>query len=704
MKVRALYDIFEDENEGKIVLPNFQREFVWEEKQQKELLATFLVELPISSILLLKGSPDDFNYRKLCFKEEVEGAREECYYLLDGQQRMSTLKSIFYNFFDKNWEDNWTRLYGKLRNVWFLRMKNLDEDSFDIFGYEDLNFANENLRKFTPQEVVDNIEVFRILKTKKDCWYHPEYKFLNSSGEIILNDIERKNEYIKKCAREYLIPLNGLVIDKNIQQYILSRIADNRINEIFLEIEEEEDEVKKLQKIQRYFSRPELTCSLSTLVDYENLKEKLKYEICANWRVKVGNFLDKLLRQEISLIEIEKNEISRGIAIFETINKGGTPLDNFDLIVAKSAKDSNEKALTQRVREYLEKDIIIPESVIGVEKEWNARGLKLMTLNDEISKKIKNQYLNTLSIFFHIDTDYESLKVDHIKRDKIFEMTPEGINSLTEKTIDSILRTLAFCNLRLGIIELGDISFELTLIPLAYLLSRDEIWTSKKALDKLEYWYWVSVFTGRYREKQNIRAIDDLKTLCHWIIEENYRDKKVIDLLENKINKVLTVDEYSDLKTLKDGSLTPTPVVKGILSYVLSRNPFDLLIGEEERIYSKILSDPEYKLEEHHLVPLGGDKKLGELSSKVRNDKSHILNSVLNKTKISKKANRDISNLKISEYISQVKEICRISHCIPINLERGENESLNKYFDRLVGERYIKIRETILDELHNLKM
>lgn len=306
MKVRALYDIFEDENEGKIVLPNFQREFVWEEKQQKELLATFLVELPISSILLLKGSPDDFNYRKLCFKEEVEGAREECYYLLDGQQRMSTLKSIFYNFFDKNWEDNWTRLYGKLRNVWFLRMKNLDEDSFDIFGYEDLNFANENLRKFTPQEVVDNIEVFRILKTKKDCWYHPEYKFLNSSGEIILNDIERKNEYIKKCAREYLIPLNGLVIDKNIQQYILSRIADNRINEIFLEIEEEEEEVKKLQKIQRYFSRPELTCSLSTLVDYENLKEKLKYEICANWRVKVGNFLDKLLRQEISLIEIEK--------------------------------------------------------------------------------------------------------------------------------------------------------------------------------------------------------------------------------------------------------------------------------------------------------------------------------------------------------------------------------------------------------------
>ena len=38
MKVKKLREIFQEEVEGKIVLPNFQREFVWEAKQQKELI------------------------------------------------------------------------------------------------------------------------------------------------------------------------------------------------------------------------------------------------------------------------------------------------------------------------------------------------------------------------------------------------------------------------------------------------------------------------------------------------------------------------------------------------------------------------------------------------------------------------------------------------------------------------------------------
>ncbi|MGL5188127.1 MAG: DUF262 domain-containing protein, partial [Cetobacterium sp.] len=104
MKVKRLKEIFQDEDEGRIILPNFQRDFVWDTKQQKELLATFLVELPISSILLLKGSCNDFNYRKLCYSNEVECAKDECMYLLDGQQRMSTLKAMFVDLFKGEWE------------------------------------------------------------------------------------------------------------------------------------------------------------------------------------------------------------------------------------------------------------------------------------------------------------------------------------------------------------------------------------------------------------------------------------------------------------------------------------------------------------------------------------------------------------------------------------------------------------------------
>lgn len=688
MKLKELREIFRDDDEGRLVLPNFQRDFVWDEKQQKELLATFLVELPISSILLLKGNPEDFNYRKLCFKEESKNAKEECLYLLDGQQRMSTLKSIFTDFFKEGNNDIWNKLYSRLINAWFIRVRPIEEDDSDILGYKNLNFTNENLREFTPQEVLDSIKVFRIYKTKKE-WYHPERKKLNN------------REFRDKCIEEQLIPLNGLVENKKMIQNILKTIADNRINEIFYEIELENDEKLKLEKIKKYFDNSEEYREFNSIEEYEEQKDDLKCDIPPTWVVKITNFLEKLLHQEISLIEIEKNKISRGIAIFETINKGGTPLDNFDLIVAKAAKNSQEKALAQRIRELLQETISIPQGLTNVIESWTSENL--IENSDDISKKIKNQYLNILSIFFHIGDEYEKLKLDHIKRDKIFEISSEGINSLTEKSIKALLRALAFCNLRLGIIKLNDLSFDLMLLPLAYLLINDEVWNDKKALDRIEYWYWVSIFSGRYREKQNIRAIEDLKTLCKWILNNDSNDEKVRELIEEKIKRVLLAEEYSDKETLKNKEKTPLAIEKGILSYILTTNPFDLLVNQEKKLYSEVIINKGFKLEDHHITPLGGDKKIGQISSEIRKNKSHILNSVLNRTLISDEANRDISNMKLADYITQVKEICRISHFIPKNLEQDDRETQEMYWTRLAELRYEAIKENLLKELYFLR-
>ena len=699
MKLKELKELFKEEEEGKIILPNFQRDFVWDKEQQKELLATFLVELPISSILLLKGNPNDFNYRKLCFKDEGVGAKEDCFYLLDGQQRMSTLKFIFYNFFDENWEENFNKLYDKIRNMWFIKVKRTDEESEDIFGYENLEFKDENLRRFTPQEVVDNIEVFKVNKTKKTDWFHP----INIIGDGHCFAYP-KREFIDKCKKECLVPLNGLVKHKRLQETILDEIAEERIKEIISEIENEKDLEKKKEKISKYFVGEFKECLLENIENIENCANKFKYKISSVWQTKMINFLESLLKQQISLIEIQKNEISRGIAIFETINKGGTPLDNFDLIVAKAAKEPNEKVLAQRVRENLQKEINIPEFLqIGNGKKWNAEKMNLIKNNDEVSKKIKNQYLNLLSIFYHVGDEFKKLKLDIIKREKIFEVEASGINRLTEKVIKSLLRALAFCNLRLGILELGDISFDLILLPIAYLLDKDEIWNDEKSLNKIEYWYWVSIFTGRYREKQNTRVVEDLKMLADWILLKDKNNEKVKELLEEKIKKVLKVEDYSDLKTLKNNSQTHSALSKGILAYVLSTNPFDLLTNQQRRLYDEVIIEANLKLEDHHLIPVGGDKKIGgDLSSAIRNDKKHILNSVLNLTKISKEANGKISNMKLDEYIAQVDEVCRISHFIPKNLDKKPDENIEAYYERLIKDRYDNIRDALIKIINAL--
>lgn len=698
MKVKKLKEIFQEESEGKIVLPNFQREFVWEARQQKELLATFLVELPISSILLLKGNPEDFNYRKLCYSNEIENAREECFYLLDGQQRLSTLKAIFTDLFKSEWEKEFSSIYGKIRYRWFLKVDTGDLENEDIFGYRNLNFSHENLRKYTPSEVIDFIQEYKIHKTTNtNNWYHPKYHFIKETERGKLN------EFSKLCGDEKLIPLFGLNEGKELQNKVIEKIADRRGEEILEEIDELFEEEKK-NKIQYYFENISLEVEEDEIIEeYEKTKVILKSNLVAEWKAKMICFLDKLMEQEISVIEIEKNEISRGIAIFETINKGGTPLDNYDLIVAKAAKDSKLESLTQRIKKIVEEGILFSKGSNDKNIMWNGTKFGVIEKQEELNKRFKNQYLNLLSIFSHIE-DPLQLKIDYIKRDKIFEMTTEQINKLTPKATIALMRTLAFANYRLGITKIGNISFELSLLPMAYIFSDDNNWNDKKVLDKVEFWYWTSIFIGRYREKQNIRAIEDLKTLHKWINLNSTQETKVQELLEINRKKVLEVEDYSDLKTLLNGSNAPTPVNKGILSYILSLEPCDLLPGKcTKRLRAYEITENNIELEEHHLIPLGTEIKYGDLSSKIRNDKNHILNSVLNKALISKEANRKIRDMGFEKYMNVVEEECRIDQMIHKELKQKPEENLNDYYERVLQERYNILRDKLLKELRDLK-
>ena len=696
MKVKKLKEIFQDEDEGRIVLPNFQRDFVWDTKQQKELLATFLVELPISSILLLKGTSDDFNYRKLCYSNEVECAKEECMYLLDGQQRMSTLKAMFVDLFNEEWDKKYSDMYGKIKNRWFLKISTGDEENQDIFGYNTLDFDYGSLRKYTPSEIIDFIQEYKIHKTTNtNNWYHPKFKFEKDTT------LGKMNELATLCSREKVIPLFGLNEGNKLQDKVVEKIANKRAEEIIDEIEEQEDS-KKIEKIKLYFRDFASEIEIEDLIEeFEGRKNNLKSDLSMKWKTKIINFLDKIIDQEVSIIEIEKNEISRGIAIFETINKGGTPLDNYDLIVAKAAKNSKLESLTQRIKKIIEDGIDLPDYLDT--KKWNGLKFGIIEGQEELNKRFKNQYLNLLSIFAHVK-DPLTLKLDHIKRDKIFEISTEDINSYTEKTIVSLLRALAFANYRLGVVKLGNISFELMLLPIAYILSDENNWNDKKVLDKLEYWYWTSIFIGRFRERQNIRSVEDLKTLHKWINLNDLNDTKVKELLEENIDKVLDVKDYSDLETLLNDSKTPSPISRNLLGYILSLEPYDLLPGcHSERLKTFEITDSSKDLEDHHLIPLGTGTKYGELSSKIRNDRNHILNSILNRVLISKEANRQIRDMSFDRYMNEVQDMSRIGQMINKNLKKRPDEELDYYYKRILEERYNTIKDRLLTELHQLK-
>ncbi|MEO9458002.1 MAG: DUF262 domain-containing protein [Lentilitoribacter sp.] len=85
----TIADVFERLSDGKLDLqPDFQRKFVWTQDHQEEFIDTILHGFPFPEIYVCQGEYDAKNFRT---SQEV----------IDGQQRLTTIKRYIENKFDK---------------------------------------------------------------------------------------------------------------------------------------------------------------------------------------------------------------------------------------------------------------------------------------------------------------------------------------------------------------------------------------------------------------------------------------------------------------------------------------------------------------------------------------------------------------------------------------------------------------------------
>lgn len=85
----ALADLLDGIGEGKVVLPDFQRDFDWEPDEVIALVATVVSDWPAGSLLLMRGRPEFFRTR--AFEHAPTQASSTEYVVLDGQQRLTAL-------------------------------------------------------------------------------------------------------------------------------------------------------------------------------------------------------------------------------------------------------------------------------------------------------------------------------------------------------------------------------------------------------------------------------------------------------------------------------------------------------------------------------------------------------------------------------------------------------------------------------------
>jgi hypothetical protein len=90
--VRFLKDLIDDARRGGILVPQFQRDFVWKEEDRLDLLRSIRTGIPIGSFFLWQTSQKALKAYPSIGPWQVDGERHPPYnYLLDGYQRLTTL-------------------------------------------------------------------------------------------------------------------------------------------------------------------------------------------------------------------------------------------------------------------------------------------------------------------------------------------------------------------------------------------------------------------------------------------------------------------------------------------------------------------------------------------------------------------------------------------------------------------------------------
>jgi len=716
VKEPTLSSLIDRSENNEFVLPNFQRDFVWKSEKQKTLLSSFIVNLPTGNFLSLEGKNDDFAARAVCYNNDIDAANS-CVYLLDGQQRFSTLKNTFFNLYDEdkpeNWRQVWDNLYKDLKYRSYLNVS--CKNGIDYFGLSSLRFEKEVFFNLEPSMLEPFIEQKAIYSKDSQKYFHPGYN-PKKDKKNYCTSAERRLKIADKLSEDFLIPLYDIsnVNGHKLIKLVITKIASKRLEEIQAEVEGNESMIIDI-----------LTGIDDSIKDYLENKDEEKIRdtwssLKAAWIKETTDFFLGLINNTVVEMKLESKEIGRAFAIFEVINQPGTPLDEYDLVVAKSARNRELKQLTYRLVEKVRLGFDLPKSITSTiqgDKPTKYNPVLIGCIEDNsLTTDLKSRFLQMLSVISHCGLDESKAKItiDHLKRNKILELNEKQINDNYQLAITSVLRAYSFLHFRCGVVSIEKIPYKLMLLPIAYCLANDKTWQNKKAIDKIEYWYWTSLFGGYYRMDQNQQSKEDMITLKEHLRKSN-------QAIEKRYDKILNVEDYSDKEVLlRNNSEVDinTNIHNAILQFIISKQPYDFLEnGNVVRLNSwDIVSNKKFTykgeereltIEDHHICPLNSSKSIYESTKALRLDKKHILNSPLNRTFISKTSNREIGTHEPLHYLSFISAAARFGHCLPLPVEtvftKGPQELEQDFYKRVLERRFEELKTELQKELTSLK-
>lgn len=661
--------------ENEIIIPHFQREYVWSTDQVKELITSLFYKVEMGSFLFFKDSKKEVdrnilpyllfdNANKIYNSSEIDlSMLTDKKYVIDGQQRLTSLLIAFTDYFKNSKGKN-----KRMRKDFYIKLRWNDP----LFGLDKFEFVIPTIGgdidydTFLESYIVDNSE----REIKQDGDYETYIKL----NDLYKTKVSNMNQVINQTV-------------KSISAF----------------------------SIKQRFNR-------DPLFDFELYKEKILI-----WELELYDYIRRIFDYEIHFIEVN-DSLEKAVKTYEILNTSGKPLNYFDIIAAKYSsrdgaindterlydviRDGFSKNLSNDIIDVIDEHKVFSKTKVQLEENqinsinWNFSQFLLDVENTkDIPNNVRDQLIKLVKYIILSKTPNNDARFSIVsyKAAEMLNLDGKEIAENIQKAIECISWAGLFLQLRCGLRNINRINFFWQLFVIAtvkYEIDNLE----NEDLKILEAWYFLSRFSGRYRTDQNENALSDLRGLINHIKkQENYIIlKQMLEEIKYDLNtdNISAKDLRKEVLTVEKDFYEPFKMVGEFICEYSIRKGYRSNILEnykKEKLYVSTVLYPmtanqQYALNVHHLLPLDSTKRIDESTSDFRGDKGHVFNSPLNKIMLTFQENNFIGSKLLSQYFSLLS-------CTFIKQGSVHNTSDIKV---LLSERYKEFFSQLYEEMREL--
>lgn len=500
---RPLKELLLQIHSREAVLPDFQRDFVWDPSATQELIVSIAQNYPAGSLLRIRNTQNLFACREFQGAPALKGGKST-YLVLDGQQRLTSLYQAFYGVGDHRY---------------FVKIGDLLEG-----------------------------------KDFEDCLF---YYRCNNKTAVAYQKLELQAKYM-------VMPLA-----------VLSSGAGGFS--------------KWAMEIAQIATKDEATKDTAF-----QMLQRLTEEVGKRWIQTIDDY-------QFPVVTLSDETSAESVCtIFETLNRTGVKLSPYELLTARFwPQNINLRAMWAKA---LEDHPIIED--FEVDPYYVMQAIALV-----------------------------ARKTPSCKRKDVLELTGPEVEAAWPSVIDGLARGLTLLRERCGVIISKWLPSVQLIIPLAAILAKLGNKSGPQvgaAINKVQRWYWCSVFGQTYDQAPNTQSANDLTAVLAWI---------------NGGAEPPTVATFSmDDMVLDEITPKQRALYKGLMTLILRGGPVDFHSGD--KLTGELII--EQHVDDHHVFPDNYLKKLGVDATR--------RSSILNRTLIDRTTNQVISDRAPSDYMADIRE------------------------------------------------